>query len=200
CHIATMAKQLQEADEEVTQAMAEIQPASGTKPPEAPQRPAQVSIREVVEGQVDIKDVFSMGDFLGISDVVASHELDEQDIKELGRRKAEAPDNIQTHLSNIFKGALEQVAMAKEAHKEHVKRLEGKKRKVEGGASTAGLSPWKSQRPAHTVTYESDSRIDDVDCCARIDGAFDYDGIADDDCSQSIIAVHMASIPNRVDW
>eukprot|EP00959_Pyramimonas_sp_CCMP1952_P181010 3785045-Pyramimonas_sp.AAC.1 len=79
-----------------------------------------------------------MDDFLGISDVVASHELDEQDIKELERRKAEASDSIQTHLANIFKGALEQASKAKEEHQEHVKRLEGKKRKVDGGASAAG--------------------------------------------------------------
>eukprot|EP00959_Pyramimonas_sp_CCMP1952_P215579 4509584-Pyramimonas_sp.AAC.1 len=62
-----------------------------------------------------------MGDFLGISDVVASYELDEQDIKELERRKAEASDNIQTHLAKIFKGALEQATKAKDAHREHVK-------------------------------------------------------------------------------
>eukprot|EP00959_Pyramimonas_sp_CCMP1952_P212989 4456454-Pyramimonas_sp.AAC.1 len=70
-----------------------------------------------------------MDDFLGISDVVTSHELDEQDIKELGRRKAEASDGIQTHLANIFKGALEQASKTKEEHQEHGKRLEGKKRK-----------------------------------------------------------------------
>eukprot|EP00959_Pyramimonas_sp_CCMP1952_P117321 2452291-Pyramimonas_sp.AAC.1 len=79
-----------------------------------------------------------MGDFLGISDVVASYELDEQDIKELERRKAEASDSIQTHLANIFKGALEQATKAKDAHREHVKRLEGKKRKVDEGTSAAG--------------------------------------------------------------
>eukprot|EP00959_Pyramimonas_sp_CCMP1952_P429239 8990002-Pyramimonas_sp.AAC.1 len=67
-HIASMAKQLQEADEEVTKALAEIQTTSGRQP-EAPPRPAQVSIREVVEGRVDLKDVFTMDDFLGISDV-----------------------------------------------------------------------------------------------------------------------------------
>ena len=130
--IAEMASQLQEADKDVSEALEAIQCQSKRAPTHTGQaQPAAISIRQLVDGKVDLTQVFSVDDFMGTSEVASNYHLEESDLEELRTRKDQAAKQIQEALSSMFRGAVDVAKQAMEDHTKHLTRLEGKKRKVD---------------------------------------------------------------------
>ncbi|CAK0851970.1 unnamed protein product [Prorocentrum cordatum] len=131
--IADVQLKMDAAEHEVKTALAEIQSEHAER--EASQRQSQptISIRKLVEGEVQLDNILSMDVFLGTEAVFADYDLDPGDKDELEQRKTDVAKQIQAGLAQMFTGALDKAKEAIEAQRKHVSRLEGKRRRTGTG-------------------------------------------------------------------
>ncbi|CAK0808936.1 unnamed protein product, partial [Prorocentrum cordatum] len=120
--------ELEAADQEVAQTFSAVQ--AQAQPATQSAAPTGISIRALVDGQIDLTKVFTVDDFMGTSALAKDYELDDADEQELCRRKDAAAQEIQQALQTLFQGAVDKAKQAMGEHTQHVQRLEGKKRRV----------------------------------------------------------------------
>ena len=135
---------LEDADREVQEALAEFQKPPGTSP--TPKQVPTISIRELVQGDLELEKIFTVDDFLGTEEVLGGYDLEQSEQDELQKLKTDAAKEIQAAIQTMFKGALERAQQAMEQQRQYTARLEGKKRKTnDGGAAACGAKPSEAQ-------------------------------------------------------
>eukprot|EP00959_Pyramimonas_sp_CCMP1952_P400944 8401478-Pyramimonas_sp.AAC.1 len=95
--------ELEAADQEVAQTFSAVQ--AQAQPATQSAAPTGISIRALVDGQIDLTKVFTVDDFMGTSALAKDYELDDADEQELCRRKDAAAQEIQQALQTLFQGA-----------------------------------------------------------------------------------------------
>ena len=133
--VADLKQQLDAAAQEHQQAVRDLQREYS---PEAPKQPPKISIRELVEGRLELENILTMEDFLGTETAKEEYDLEAGDLEELNKRKDELSKQIQAGLATVFKGSLDKAKKAQEEQQNHLQRLEGKKRKTASGSTAGG--------------------------------------------------------------
>ena len=155
--VADLKQQLETAKKEHQQAVQDLQREYAA---EVPKQAPAISMRELVEGRLELESILTMGDFLGTEAAKDEYDLEPKELEELNKRKDELAKQIQAGLAAVFKSSLDQAKAAQEAQRVQLQRLEGKKRKIEprpeaGGAAAETDGSGPAQAPAAAAAASS---------------------------------------------
>eukprot|EP00959_Pyramimonas_sp_CCMP1952_P289899 6063018-Pyramimonas_sp.AAC.1 len=92
---------------------------------------------------MELASLISCDDFIDVEAVKGSYEVSEDDLRELEERKNDVAKQLQEVLGSVFRQALEKANSAQDQHKEHLKRLQSKRRRTaddgEQASDTGGI-------------------------------------------------------------